>query len=183
VTSCVYWVVKEVCPSPIAIGVSTEMRGSLCSLPPVTVCVAPKKVSTSDEEVKAFLNYHIPELGDAGSQDVAPRYVLSTYFISSVFTTVGFGDIHAENTAEARPAVTTIVPELAQSGRATPHPGRLCKVTRLKVEGPRGPQMVLCVIIMYMGTFIFGSLLSEVRRLTANEGALSKMKPAPPPAE
>lgn len=162
-TSCVYWVVKEVCPSPIAIGVSTDWRGSLCSLPPVTVCVAPKKMSTSEEEVEAFLNYHVPGLGDGGSQEVAPRYVLSTYFISSVFTTVGFGDIHAENTAEARPAATIIVPALAQPGRATPHPGRL----------PRGPQMVLCVIIMYMGTFIFGSLLSEVRRLTGRLRPLS----------
>ena len=34
------------------------------------------------------------------AQDVGPRYILSTYFISSIFTTVGFGDIHAENSAE-----------------------------------------------------------------------------------
>jgi hypothetical protein len=50
------------------------------------------------------------------------QYVLSVYFISTIFTTVGFGDVAALNEAE----------------------------------------QVFCIVIMYMGTFIFGTLLSEV---------------------
>ncbi len=48
--------------------------------------------------------------------------MLSVYFISTIFTTVGFGDVAAMNEAE----------------------------------------QIFCIAIMYTGTFIFGTLLSEV---------------------
>ena len=60
--------------------------------------------------------------GQKLDDETASKYVLSAYFISSVFTTVGFGDVAAMNEAE----------------------------------------QIFSMVIMYMGTFVFGTLLSEV---------------------
>jgi len=75
-----------------------------------------KEGSNTEGEMSFFFS-------DQNLEDVtASKYVLSAYFISSVFTTVGFGDVAATNEAE----------------------------------------QVFCMLIMYMGTFVFGTLLSEV---------------------
>lgn len=75
-----------------------------------------KEGSNSEGEMVDF--FSLQNLED----ETASKYVLSAYFISSVFTTVGFGDVAATNEAE----------------------------------------QVFCMLIMYMGTFVFGTLLSEV---------------------
>jgi len=55
-----------------------------------------KVISNDEEEVVEFLEYN----GLSASANVVEKYVLSVYFINTVFTTVGFGDIHASNTLE-----------------------------------------------------------------------------------
>eukprot|EP00293_Proteomonas_sulcata_P019167 CAMPEP_0184314466 /NCGR_PEP_ID=MMETSP1049-20130417/74367_1 /TAXON_ID=77928 /ORGANISM="Proteomonas sulcata, Strain CCMP704" /LENGTH=789 /DNA_ID=CAMNT_0026632391 /DNA_START=75 /DNA_END=2444 /DNA_ORIENTATION=- len=55
-----------------------------------------KTISSDEDEVFVFLEgMNLPR--DAS---LAQRYILSQYFVNTVFTTVGFGDIAAESTAE-----------------------------------------------------------------------------------
>lgn len=75
-----------------------------------------KDISSSEAEMIDFF------AGQKLDDETASKYVLSAYFISSVFTTVGFGDVAAMNEAE----------------------------------------QIFSMVIMYMGTFVFGTLLSEV---------------------
>jgi len=88
-----------------------------------------KEVSSTPEDVADFME----ENGIGADAPLVRKYVLASYFVNTVFTTVGFGDIHATNTAE----------------------------------------QVFCVVIMYMGTIVFGVLLSEI------ESAVSSMRHLP----
>jgi len=55
-----------------------------------------KEISSSQEEIEEFLHLHNLD----NTANLANKYVIATYFINTMFTTVGFGDIYAYNTAE-----------------------------------------------------------------------------------
>ena len=58
-----------------------------------------KTMSTGEEELSIF--YLSNNLGDAPS--LFQRYIVASYFVTTVFTTVGFGDIAAVLREEAGP--------------------------------------------------------------------------------
>lgn len=82
-----------------------------------------KEASSTELEIQDFLVRNGLE-PDAGVFD---RYVLGMYFINTVITTVGFGDIYPENSAER----------------------------------------LFASLVMYIGTMVFGILLSEVQTAIA----------------
>eukprot|EP00802_Teleaulax_amphioxeia_P003931 Tamp_03934.p1 GENE.Tamp_03934~~Tamp_03934.p1 ORF type:complete len:949 (+),score=122.03 Tamp_03934:154-2847(+) len=102
-----------------------------------------KLISNKDEEMVDWYSQYVVELGSQSPSDskwssegvlggnaVFHQYVLSMYFINTVFSTVGFGDIQAQNTEER----------------------------------------IFSMFAMYVGTVVFGTLLSEV------ENAMSQLR-------
>jgi hypothetical protein len=57
-----------------------------------------KESSCSDEEITAFLRDQ--NLNEAQRAELFDRYTVAFYFVSVIFSTVGFGDVAAINTAE-----------------------------------------------------------------------------------
>eukprot|EP00960_Hanusia_phi_P043384 756022-Hanusia_phi.AAC.3 len=55
-----------------------------------------KEMTFSQDEICLFLSHY----NLSCSSDLLEKYVLTIYFMNTIFTTVGFGDITAENTAE-----------------------------------------------------------------------------------
>jgi hypothetical protein len=55
-----------------------------------------KVLSTSPEDIGEFLEGK----GLAADAPTSQQYILCCYFIVTIFTTVGFGDISASNTSE-----------------------------------------------------------------------------------
>ena len=68
------------------------------------------------------------------SSDVKVQYAASFYFITTIITTIGFGDIVPYNTAER----------------------------------------VFCIIVMYIGSMIFGILLAEVQQVVHQASQVRK---------
>lgn len=78
-----------------------------------------KVLSHPEEDVLAFMDkFNINE-------DVKVQYTASFYFITTIITTIGFGDIVPYNTAER----------------------------------------IFCIVVMYIGSLIFGILLAEVQQV------------------
>ncbi|EKX33385.1 hypothetical protein GUITHDRAFT_120449 [Guillardia theta CCMP2712] len=78
-----------------------------------------KVTTNSNEEVSLFIQSKSMQEG------IDDEYTLSFYFVTTIFTTIGFGDVYAENHAER----------------------------------------VYCIVVMYLGSLVFGILLAEVQQI------------------
>ena len=91
-----------------------------------------KILSNTDEEMVEFLLYVNAPVED----DISQHYMVSFYFISTVFTTIGFGDIFAENHYER----------------------------------------IYSVLVMFIGSIIFGTLLAEVNEAVGQASRVAREK-------
>jgi len=94
-----------------------------------------KERSNSEEEMKDWIDSLLP-VPEEQSDSLYHKYVVSFYFINTIFSTVGFGDIKPVNSSE-----------------------------RLFV-----------VFAFYLGTIIFGTLLSEVENAVAQLRRFTRSK-------
>lgn len=79
--------------------------------------------STSNDEAVFHDFLDVEMLSHNPREDLSSKYVLSFYFVNTVFCTIGFGDIAGTNNVER----------------------------------------LFCVVLFYLGVFVFGSLLVEVQ--------------------
>ncbi|EKX43259.1 hypothetical protein GUITHDRAFT_140581 [Guillardia theta CCMP2712] len=103
-----------------------------------------KELTHSREETDAWFLSLFSEGSGVEAGDLFHQYVLATYFINTIFSTVGFGDVAPDNSEER----------------------------------------IFCVFAMYLGTIVFGTLLSEVHEEQGEDTSASPRllagKPRPP---